>query len=114
MAALVENHQHGTAPGSALWTFLMSGWRDVAIAAMFLLFPVSFTYAILRHRLLGIRVIVRKGVQYALARGTALSLVPAIGVAMVVDALVHGSEPLIDILRMRGWIYAYGSATAIP
>ena len=103
---LARSVVRGSAPGSALNEFLMGGWRDVAIAALFLLFPLSFAYAVLRHRLLGIRVIVRKGVQYALARGTALALVPAIGLAMGVDALVHSSEPLIGILRMRGWIYA--------
>ena len=52
------------APASALRGYLMtSWWLDVLIAAVFLLFPVRFAYAVLRHRLLGIRVIVRMGVQ---------------------------------------------------
>jgi serine/threonine-protein kinase len=96
----------GVARDTALHDFLMSWWPDVVIAALFLLFPISFAYAVLRHRLLGVRVIVRLGVQYALARGTVASLVPAVGVALTADALVHGSEPLIDILRVRGWVYA--------
>jgi hypothetical protein len=37
LPALFRFVVHGTAPGSALWTYLMSGWRDVAVAAAFLL-----------------------------------------------------------------------------
>ena len=35
-----------------------------------------------------------------------LSVVPAIGIALVVDVLAHGHEPLFHVLRDRGWVYA--------
>lgn len=99
------------APLSAFDQFLMYGWPDPAIAAAFLLFPASFAYALLRHRVLGVRVILRLGVQYALAKGLVISLVPALGVVLVADALMHGSEPLIAIIRARG--LAYGALATV-
>ena len=92
-------------PQSALSGFLMYGWPDPVIAAAFLLFPISFAYALLRHRVLGVRVIVRLGVQYALARGLVISFVPVLGVILVADALIHGDRPLIEIVRERGSVY---------
>jgi tRNA A-37 threonylcarbamoyl transferase component Bud32 len=68
-------------------------------------FPFSWAYAILRHRLFDIRVIVRRGLQYALARGVLLTAVPALGILLVADLLLHGQQPLLQILRERGWIY---------
>lgn len=100
-------------PQSALRQFLGYGWPDPVIAAAFLLFPVSFAYALLRHRVLGVRVIVRLGVQYALAKGLVISLVPALGMVLVADALLHSSQPLIAILRARGLEYGALATVAI-
>lgn len=72
---------------------------------LLLAFPLSFAYAILRHRLFDVGVMIRLGLQYALARGALLSLVPVLGAAMVVDILLHGERPLLEILRARGWVY---------
>jgi hypothetical protein len=81
-------------------------------AVLILLFPLSFAYAIARHRLFDVRVIVRQGVRYALARGLVLSLVPLLAVLLVADLLLHGDQPLISIVRARGWIYAVLAAFA--
>jgi tRNA A-37 threonylcarbamoyl transferase component Bud32 len=72
----------------------------------FLVFPLSFAYAILRHRMFDLGVMIRQGVQYALARGLVLSLVPVLGIILVADLLLHGDQPLIKILLARGWVYA--------
>ena len=78
----------------------------VAIAALgFLVFPLSFVYAILRHRLFDVRVIIRSGVRYALARRALLSIVPALAVVLLVDVLVHGDQPLMAVVRARGAFY---------
>ncbi|HEV8130434.1 MAG TPA: PDZ domain-containing protein, partial [Acidobacteriota bacterium] len=72
---------------------------------LFLTFPFSFAYAILRHRLFDIRLMVRQGVQYALARRLLLSLVPALAGLLLLDLLLHGDQPFVSILQARGWIY---------
>jgi eukaryotic-like serine/threonine-protein kinase len=72
----------------------------------FLVFPLSFAYAILRHRMFDLGVMIRQGLQYAMARGVVLSLVPVLGIILVGDLLLHSDQPLIKILAARGWVYA--------
>lgn len=43
-----------------------SWWLIGLVVATLLCFPLSFIYAVLKHRVFGIRVILRKGLQYAL------------------------------------------------
>jgi tRNA A-37 threonylcarbamoyl transferase component Bud32 len=73
---------------------------------LFLAFPLAFGYALLRHRLFDIRLIVRQGLQYALARRFLLWLGPALGAVLVLDLLLHGDRPLLEVVKARGWIYA--------
>lgn len=70
------------------------------------LLPLSFAYAILRHRVFDIGVMIRQGVQYALARGVLVSAVPALAALLVLDLLLHADQPLVAILQARGWVYA--------
>jgi tRNA A-37 threonylcarbamoyl transferase component Bud32 len=72
----------------------------------FLAMPLSFVYATARHRLFDVSVIVRRGLQYALARRVLISVVPGLAVLLAIDLLIHGDRPLIDTLRARGAIYA--------
>jgi tRNA A-37 threonylcarbamoyl transferase component Bud32 len=71
----------------------------------FLALPLSFAYAILRHRLFDIRVMIRQGLQYALARRLVLALVPVLAAILIADLLLHGDQPLLGVLRARGWVY---------
>jgi tRNA A-37 threonylcarbamoyl transferase component Bud32 len=80
---------------------------------LYLVFPVSFAYAILRHRVFDLGVIVRQGLQYALARGVLLTAVPVLGLVLVADLLLHGQQPLLQILRDRGWIYVVLAGLAV-
>jgi len=97
----------GLFPKSAITAFMVNeAFPDVLIAVIFSLFPVCFAYSILRHRLLDIRVIIRRGLQYTLARGTLLSLVPALGILLALDLTLNRRQTLADILKARGWIYA--------
>jgi tRNA A-37 threonylcarbamoyl transferase component Bud32 len=80
---------------------------------LWLAFPLSFAYAILRHRLFDVGVLIRQGLQYAVARGALLSLVPLLVAGMFGDALLHGERPLLEILRARGWVYGGLGALAL-
>lgn len=88
-----------------LANFFLSFPVLMMVVLLFTAFPLSFGYAILRHRLFDIRVMIRQGAQYALARGVMLSLVPVLAVVLLADLLLHGDQPLIAILGARGWVY---------
>jgi hypothetical protein len=77
------------------------------------LFPLSFAYAVLRHRLFDLRLVVRAGVRYALARRTLLALVPLLGGVFVLDLLFHADQPLRSVLAERGLLYAGLAALAL-
>jgi hypothetical protein len=70
-----------------------------------IIFPIAMAYAILRHRVFDLRVIIRQGVRYAAARGMLLSLVPLIVIVFVGDLLLHRDQPLGEILRRRAAVY---------
>jgi tetratricopeptide (TPR) repeat protein len=77
-----------------------------ALASVFYLaFPFSFAYAILRHRLFDIRVMIRQGLQYALSRRLVLSLVPACGALLLLDLFAHRDQTIGGVLQSRGWSY---------
>ena len=87
-----------------------SRWTAVGTLGL-LCFPVSFAYAILRHRLFDVRVLIRQGVRYALARRFLASVVPALAIVLSVDAVWHHDQTLSGFLARRGW--AYVAATAL-
>jgi eukaryotic-like serine/threonine-protein kinase len=87
-------------------TWLPSAAFDLVTTAGYLAFPLSFAYCILRHRLFDIRIIVRRGLQYAFARRSLLAIPPLVAGLLLLDLVVHGREPLLNILEARGWLYA--------
>jgi hypothetical protein len=80
---------------------------------LFLLLPLSFAYAILRHRLFGIGMMIRQGLRYVLARRAMLALVPALLVVLGADLVAHGDEPVSEVLRSRLWIYVTLAGLAV-
>jgi eukaryotic-like serine/threonine-protein kinase len=91
--------------GSPAWSYSLAVVSALAL-------PASFAHAILRHRLFDIRVIIRQGLQYAMARNALLFLSPALLMIFVADVLLRGDEPLGLILRERGSIYISLAALA--
>jgi len=67
---------------------------------------VLVAVAIVKHRLFGLRMMIRRGLQYAAARGLLLALAPACAAILVGDLLLHADQPLGVILAARGWFYA--------
>lgn len=87
----------------------------VAIIAIFgfLLFPLSFAYAIIRHQVIPVRLIVRRGVRYLLvSRG--FIIVQALVVFLVLSFLLTGARlEYIDLYGPRADIVATMLATAL-
>ena len=88
----------GLAEGGLLFQALVVP-ADVAL-------QIALGYAIVRHRILDISVIIRQGLQYALARGVILALVPILAGILVIDMLANSQQSLAGILQNRGWAYA--------
>jgi eukaryotic-like serine/threonine-protein kinase len=87
-------------------SFFVSNLLYIVSPLGYVVFPIAFAYAILRQRLFNIQVIIRRGLQYTLARQSLLSLLPTIAGVVVIDLVLHGRTPLFTILRSRGPIYA--------
>ena len=85
--------------------FFQSPLVTVVIGISTLALPASFGYAILRHRLFDIRVIVRQGLQYGAARNGLVLMTPALLAVLALDLLLHRDQSLDLIMRERGWIY---------
>lgn len=98
--------------GRAAAAFFGSPLPIVTLGALYLAFPLSFAYAILRHRVFDLGVIVRQGLQYALARRLLVSAMPVLAGILLLDLLLHGDQPILVVFRARGWMYAVLAALA--
>jgi serine/threonine-protein kinase len=99
-------------------------WRDpgadifanrtlTLLSLVFLAVPASFAYAILRHRLFDIRLIVRQGLRYALARRFIDALIPALGVLLLVDVVLHRDQPVSAMIESRWWWFTLIGLTLV-
>lgn len=95
-----------TSSGTAAGQAVMGTPATMAGTLLFLAFPLSLAYAILRHRLFDVRVIVRRGLQYALARRALTWLVPGLIGLLALDLLTRPEATIGESLASRGWVYA--------
>jgi tRNA A-37 threonylcarbamoyl transferase component Bud32 len=96
----------------AFYQFFDSPYVYMACTVGMLIFPMSFAYAILKQRLFDVRVIIRRGVQYALARRVLLAI-PVLAMGLLVGTLVaQGSQPLFSVLKMHAGSYVAIAALA--
>lgn len=107
----------GTTIGAGAAIGVLAGyWRDpgagvfagpwmTLFSLAFLAMPISFAYAILRHRLFDVRLIVRQGLRYALARRSLDALIPILAALLTVDVIMHREEPIVSLLQARWWWY---------
>jgi tRNA A-37 threonylcarbamoyl transferase component Bud32 len=87
------------------YEFFESPYVDIACAVGMLIFPMSFAYAILKQRLFDVRVIIRRGVQYALARHVLLAI-PVLAIGLLLGTVVaQGSQPLFSVLKTHAGSY---------
>jgi sigma-B regulation protein RsbU (phosphoserine phosphatase) len=90
----------------------LTRWLIVAAFISFPLFPLSFAYAIIRHQVIPVRLILRRGVRYLLvSRG--FIIIQAVVVFGVLSFLLTGSRlAAIDSFGDRADIVATMAATA--
>ena len=86
-------------------SFLMSPTAALG-TLLSLAFPLCFAYGVLRHRLFDVRVIIRQGIQYALARRLLVSAFPALLGVLLLDLLLHADDGIVPTFTSRGWVYA--------
>ena len=106
-AAIVIGHWRN--PGADIFA---SG-ALAGLALVFLAVPASFAYAILRHRLFDVSLIVRQGLRYALARGFVDALIPALATLLVLDVIMHRDLPLLAVVRSRWWLFSLVGAALL-
>jgi len=94
LRVLVAGCLAGFVPSFVLFgLFLLSGrieisqtvfrWLGIASLLSFILFPLSFAYAILRYQVIPVRLIIRRGVRYVfVARGSVILELVAVGVVL--------------------------------
>lgn len=100
----------GLAPAAVLLVLSASGRKTplgVLLVAIPLigLFPISFGYAVVRHRVFGIRLILRKGLRYALVSRGFLGAEAALAVAalwLAVEPIVKWAQPAPSVVLASG------------
>jgi eukaryotic-like serine/threonine-protein kinase len=90
---------------SVLTQFLESPTANLVSNFGVLIFPLSFAYAILRQRLFDVRVIIRRGLQYAMARRFLLAIPMMAAGLLALDLIFHGNQPLFEVLKAHGAVY---------
>ncbi len=106
-AAVVVGHWRN--PGTDIFAS-----RPLTVLSLaFLAVPASFAYAILRHRLFDVGLIVRQGLRYALARGFVDGLIPTLGAFLLFDIIIHRQQPLLAVLRSHWWWFTAVGVAAL-
>src|SRR5260370_34769877 len=85
-----------------LTAFLESPTTNLVCSVGMLVFPLSFAYGILKHKLFDVRVIVRRGLQYALARGFLRAIAVVAAGVLVLDMVCDGGPPRCGVMVSRG------------
>jgi tRNA A-37 threonylcarbamoyl transferase component Bud32 len=94
------------------YEFFDSPYVYMACTLGMLIFPMAFAYAILKQRLFDLRVIIRRGVQYALARRV-LVAIPLVAIGLLFGTVVaQGSQPLFSVLKTHAGSYVAIAALA--
>ena len=94
---------------------LTTSWSiaEFAIMLTFPLIPLSFAYAIVRHQVIPVGLIIRRSIQYLLARNAlrVLVVLPAAGLVLTIIGNRH--RPLDEILFRNSFYFYLLAATAV-
>jgi len=95
--------------------FSIAGYREVLRTGLWgtlrwvadgclIAIPVSLTYAVLKHRLLDIHVVVRRGLRYVMARRVLQGLLVLPFLGLIVPIVSHPDRTVLDTLRQASSI----------
>ena len=87
-------------------SMMQLGWLSVARLATVWILPPAWAYAILRHQVIPIRLIIRRSVQYLLAK-SALRILIALPVIGLLFEMVSYRNRTVTELLFRNSIYSY-------
>jgi serine/threonine-protein kinase len=102
LAAVLLLVSYGRNPGPGVFATPYRTLLSLVVLAM----PAAFAYAILRHRLFDVRLIVRQGLRYALARRSVKAVIPVLGGLVLTDLLVARDQSIGSLLQTRWWLYS--------
>ncbi len=89
--------------GQPLWSWR---WPSVAAHAALVLVPLAFAYAIVRHQVIPVSLIIRRSVQYLLAKNALRIILALPVVGLVLTILSDPNRTLVEIL-FRSSLYFY-------
>jgi len=84
----------------------MYSWALPAVLTAMLLVPPAYAYAILRHRVIPVSLIIRRGFQYLLAKNVLRTLIALPVIGLILTTLANRDRTLSDIL-FRNSLYFY-------
>jgi eukaryotic-like serine/threonine-protein kinase len=90
---------------SPVLTFDQYYWAITMMYAAFLLVPISFAYACVRHQVIPISLIIRRGVQYLLAKNALRMLLALPVIALVLTVYAKRDRTLSDILFRNSFLF---------
>jgi sigma-B regulation protein RsbU (phosphoserine phosphatase) len=78
---------------------LLQGWATFLLLLMVLVFPLTMAYAIVVHRAMDVRVVIRQGVQYTFARGgiRVIQLALTVAVSIMAASLLSGDTGMLRL-----------------
>ena len=83
--------------------FNITLWMGAALILLLWLFPVSFAYAVVKHRVLEIPVLLKRSARYLLVqRGFTVLLGLSIGATLIFASSTRYFRPLIDVAQPAG------------
>src|SRR5215831_18118310 len=94
-------------PMNRLGASLMQlGWLSVARLATAWILPPAWAYAILRHQVIPIRLMIRRSVQYLLAKSALRILIALPVIGLLLEMVSHRNRTLTELV-FRNSIYSY-------
>lgn len=92
-------------------------WLETVSMALVGVTALTLAYAIVRHRVLGIRVVIRRGVQYLLAKNVLSVLLISPALILGLQLLLHPELPVGESLQRNSWpfyaLLALGAGTSL-